>query len=119
MRKRILKKIAQISYHRYRLVLSIALVLTIVSLLLSFRLELKTDVIHLLPPESKAARVFCRAISSFGTFDYLIVLIQTADDADKTAPACRSLGAGRDYADVKRLEDFSDSFASELRKSDL
>ena len=99
MRKKILKKIAQISYRRYRLVLSIALVLTIVSLLLSFRLELKTDVIHLLPPESKAARVFCRAISSFGTFDYLIILMQGED--------------------VKELENFSDSFAFELRKSDL
>ena len=99
MRKRILRKIAQISYHRYRLVLSIALVLTIVSLLLSFRLELKTDVIHLLPPESKAAKVFCRAISSFGTFDCLIALIHGED--------------------VKEIENFSDSFASELRKSDL
>jgi len=109
VRKRILKKIAQISYHRYRLVLSIALVLTIVSLLLSFRLELKTDVIHLLPPESKAAKVFCRAISSFGTFDYLIALIRTADYADQNA----------DYADVKKLEDFGDSLAHELGKSDL
>ncbi|MCK4648565.1 hypothetical protein KAT51_03480, partial [bacterium] len=99
MRKRILRKIAQISYHRYRLVLSIALILTIVLLLLSFRLELKTDVIHLLPPESKAAKVFCRAISSFGTFDYLIAFIQGAD--------------------VKEIEDFSDSFAHELGKSDL
>ena len=99
MRKRILRKIAQISYHRYRLVLSIALVLTIVSLLLSFRLELKTDVIHLLPPESKAAKVFCQAITSFGTFDYLIAFIQGKD--------------------VKELEDFSDSFASELIKSNL
>jgi len=99
VRKRILKKIARISYHKYRLVLSIALILTIVSLLLSFRLELKTDVIHLLPPESKAAKVFCRAISSFGTFDYLIALVQGED--------------------VKELEDFSDSFASELKKSDL
>ncbi len=99
MRKRILRKIAQISYHRYRLVLSIALVLTIVSLLLSFRLELKTDVINLLPPESKAAKVFCQAITSFGTFDYLIAFIQGED--------------------VKEIENFSDSFASELRKSDL
>lgn len=99
MRKRILKKIAQVSYHRYRLVLSVALVLTIVSLLLSFRLKLKTDVIHLLPPESRAAKVFCRAISSFGTFDYLIAFIQGED--------------------VKKIEDFSDSFANELGKSDL
>ncbi len=99
MRKRILKKIAQISYQRYRLVLGIALILTIVSLLLSFRLRLATDVIHLLPPESKAAKVFCRAISSFGTFDYLIAFIQGQE--------------------IKEIEDFSDSFASELGKSDL
>jgi predicted RND superfamily exporter protein len=99
LRENILKKIAHISYHSYRIVISIGLVVTIISLLLAFRLQLKADVIHLLPPESKAAKVFYRAISSFGTFDYLIAYVQ-----------------GRN---VQEIEIFSDAFARELGTSDL
>jgi len=101
-RREILGSLAQFAYRRHRLVLFLVFLSFIAVLLLASRLQIKTDILELLPQDNEKVNTFREVLRDYGSMDYLLVAIESK----KGGPA-------------DEFEDFADSFAKELRSSPL
>ena len=101
-RRATLRSLAHFSYSHYRLVLVLILLSFLLSLLISSRLQIKTDIFELLPQDNEKVNTFREVLRDYGSMDYLLVAIESK----KGGPA-------------DEFEDFADVFARELRCSPL
>ncbi|MFC1849071.1 RND family transporter [candidate division CSSED10-310 bacterium] len=102
MMKRFLTTIARLSFHHHRLTLLLVLFLTILSIFLTSKLELKTNYVSLLPQHSRTVRVFFESVADFGMSDFFIICLKT-DDPQNT----------------EKMMDLADLIVDELQGSDL
>ncbi|MDH7501049.1 MAG: MMPL family transporter, partial [candidate division NC10 bacterium] len=86
----------------HRLVLLLVFLSVVLSLLISSRLTIKTDILELLPQDNEKVRNFREVLQDYGSMDYLLIAIES----EKGGPA-------------DEFEDFVDCFARELRSSSL
>jgi predicted RND superfamily exporter protein len=78
---RLLRRLAEFSYRRHRLVLLVAAGLVGIAVLLASRLRFDTDVLHLLPQDEPQVRVFMETLEQFGSVDYLLVGVRVPKGA--------------------------------------
>mgnify|MGYP000013079925 CR=1 FL=1 len=77
MRRRILKALAHLALHRYKLVLAAAVLLTAgAAALTAFRGKLATDLRTLLPPGARYCEALRLAMRSFGSTEELLIVIE-------------------------------------------
>jgi predicted RND superfamily exporter protein len=89
MRRKVLRFIARITYEQPWAVLGFAGLLSFISILGLFHLSVETNVIDLLPPDSPVVRQLKKALNEFGTFDYMLIVIESKEprDEDRLAAA--------------------------------
>ncbi len=75
-RKKILKAIAGFCYRHHLKIIIAALLITVISVYFSLKLEVSTEIIDLLPKDSPVVKTFRRTMSKYGSMDYLIVVIE-------------------------------------------
>ena len=97
-KQRILLRIERFSRERFKLVFAGALTLLLVSIWIGSRIKIESDVLNLIPRGNRQVDTFREALHEFGSIDYLIVLLEAADN---------------DGPD--EIEDFADLFAEKLR----
>lgn len=81
MGPRLLRRLAEFSHRRHRLVLALAGIVVAGAILLSSRLRFDTDVLHLLPQDDPQVRVFMETLEQFGSVDYLLVAVRVPQGA--------------------------------------
>ena len=82
MRDAFLRFIARWSHDHYRLVLLLASLLTALSLVAATQLRFTSQVADLLPPSSPAVQEYQRAMETYGSMDYLIVVMENRQGED-------------------------------------
>lgn len=98
MREEILRKIARIACRKYRLVLRIAFILTVVSwlppVISYFRggLHAPFDLATMLPQDVRSSRDFTRAVTDFDSVDESVVVFHLGTDAERE-PTAKELAA--------------------------
>ncbi len=111
MRNRILRGVARIACRKYRLVLRLALVLTVISwlppIISHFRggLHAPFDIATMLPQDVRASRDFTRAVTDFDSVDEAVVVFHLGSEKERE-PTAKELKAnpelGSDAAKAAR-----------------
>lgn len=129
MRKKILQFIFIITSRYPKTVLFFAVLLTLFSLYFARSLYIETSFTSLLSSDSSAANLYKNVISDFGTFDYMLAIIETTEEkhsqdlfavSDAFAEAINNKEYIRsvEYKTDPDLEDFF-SKSSDIRKANL
>jgi hypothetical protein len=102
-KQRMLLHVERLARVHWRLVFLLAVLAIAASAWLGSHLKLESDVLQLIPKGNPRIDTFREALQDFGSFDYLLVLLEAGD------------GKGPD-----ELEDFADGLAEKLRaRNDL
>jgi uncharacterized protein len=78
--KRLLEALADFSRRRYRLVLAVTALVLLLSGIAISRLRLDADVLNLVPKNDPVINAYLETLREFGTFDYLMVLVEIPQD---------------------------------------
>ncbi len=97
-KQRVLLQVERFARVHWRLVFLLAALAVVAAVGLSTRLTLESDILELVPRGNPQVDTFRQALSDFGSFDYLLVLLESAE------------GQGPD-----EIEDFADLYAEKLR----
>ncbi|MBI3397770.1 MAG: MMPL family transporter [Deltaproteobacteria bacterium] len=75
----LLKKTSSLVFRFYKVILISASLLTFLSTLLIFRIDLKTDILDALPSKNPAIDVFVSFLNDFGSIDNLVIVLKSKD----------------------------------------
>lgn len=81
MEQSLLRRVALFARRKYRLVLLVAAVAMVCSLLLATRVHFDTDVLNLLPKDEPVVKTFRHALETFGSVEYLLVVVRIPEGA--------------------------------------
>ncbi len=111
IREKFLRAMARFACHRYKTVISIAVILTILAVVPMLRTGYTTafNVARMLPQDIPASRAFTRAITDFGTADEAIVMFRLNPDDPRAIDIAGSI-ADKVAVRVREEEDINSAF---------
>ncbi len=79
MKDKIFKSVLEIASKHYVKVFIVFIAIAVVSSFLALTVHIDSDIMNLIPEGNEKVSAFKKVAQSFGTLDYLLILIQTAD----------------------------------------